>query len=73
MSVRDQLEAVHGKKSTRQEAELCGFIVDTCPYPWLAYKGDRFRPTETRQVYTDLEATLIKQLDKILKITESVK
>ena len=46
---------------TRADAEAQGFAVDTYCYPWLAYKGPRFAPEETRHVYTDLEAELLAE------------
>lgn len=48
----------------RKQAEVQGFIVDTHCYPWLAYKGDRFAPTEHMDCLTDLEAKLLAQLRK---------
>lgn len=36
-----------------------GFIIDDTTYPWLAYKGLRFAPTESHDCYTALEAELI--------------
>lgn len=43
-------------KVTAGWARRHGFTVDSYCYPWLAYKGPRFNPTETRQCLTDSEA-----------------
>lgn len=37
---------------TAEQAELEGFVVDRHCYPWLAYKGPRFDPTEHFDVDT---------------------
>lgn len=42
----------------RNTAEREGYTVDTHVYPWLAYKGPRFNPTETKQIATDKESDL---------------
>jgi hypothetical protein len=42
----------------RQKAEQQGWAVDTTVYPWLAYKGPRFNPTQTQQIETDKESAL---------------
>ena len=39
-------------------ARLAGFTVDDHCYPWVAYKGPRFRPDEWHCVDTDDEALL---------------
>lgn len=41
-----------------------GFDVDTSCYPWFAYKGERFRPTESHECFTALESDLIRQLNR---------
>lgn len=50
---------------TPAEARKQGFKIDHTTYPWLAYKGERFRPTESTQCYTALEASLQEQVEKI--------
>ena len=35
-----------------EEAEELGFTVDRCCYPWFAYKGPRFDPTDTIPIVT---------------------
>ncbi len=45
---------------TREEALAAGFIVDDTCYPWVAYKGPRFAPTEIIDCYTELEARLMR-------------
>ena len=35
-----------------EEAEELGFTVDRCCYPWFAYKGPRFEPTDTIPIVT---------------------
>lgn len=37
----------------RSEAESAGFVVDKTCYPWVAYKGPRFQPTEFHYIDTD--------------------
>lgn len=49
-------------KRIRAEALRDGFEVDTSCYPWIAYKGPRFQPTETKECLTDLEAELCDAL-----------
>lgn len=44
----------------RQEAEAAGYVVDRHVYPWVAYKGPRFNPTEIHEVQTDDEAFLFE-------------
>ena len=47
---------------SRAHPQCCrdaGFIIDEHCYPHLAYKGERFNPTEKKQVYTELESQLI--------------
>jgi hypothetical protein len=50
------------KVLTPQEAKQQGFHVDTSCYPWLAYKGPRFKPEEAHHCFTDLEASLMLRL-----------
>lgn len=52
---------------SREEAEASGWIVDTSCYPWVAYKGARFKPDDSMRVLTDLEAELTKALRTVLK------
>jgi len=47
------------------EARERGFTIDTHCYPWLAYKGPRFAPTDTAECYTDQEAELLVAIDVI--------
>ena len=37
---------------TARHAEALGFTVDRTCYPWFAYKGPRFQPTEITNVVT---------------------
>lgn len=37
---------------TRRQAEAAGFTVDDTAYPWIAYKGPRFTPTECLAIAT---------------------
>ena len=39
----------------KKEAEAKGFTVDDTCYPWFAYKGPRFKPTEGYRIPTDRE------------------
>lgn len=45
------------------EAKKRGYIVDTCCYPYFGYKGPRFQPTESVDVFTELEEKLLSQVD----------
>jgi DNA-binding response OmpR family regulator len=47
---------------TPDEARAKGFSLDTTLYPWVAYKGARFQPTEIEQCYTEREAALIDEV-----------
>lgn len=38
-----------------------GYTIDTSCYPWFAYKGPRFAPTDRRDCYTDLESELLRE------------
>ena len=50
---------------TREEAELAGYMVDMDCYPWVAYKGGRWRPETQVDCLTDLEAELLEALRAI--------
>jgi hypothetical protein len=50
-------------KLTPEEARAAGFTIDDTCYPWLAYKGPRFRPDEWRHVFTDTEAEMLRTLE----------
>src|SRR5690348_13069023 len=41
---------------TIKEAKEQGYIVDTNCYPHLAYKGERFNPSEKQHVMTEIES-----------------
>ena len=43
------------------DAKRDGFTIDSHCYPWAAYKGERFRPTEIHSCFTELESLLIRQ------------
>jgi hypothetical protein len=43
---------------TANEARELGFTIDESCYPWLAYKGPRYAPSDRLEVLTDLEAEL---------------
>lgn len=46
------LDRTKPRPMTKAEAEARGFTVDTTCYPWFAYKGPRFEPTESALTYT---------------------
>ena len=51
------------KRLTRTEAEAAGLTVNTQAYPWVAcFPQEARKPVETFEVYTDLEASLVKRL-----------
>jgi hypothetical protein len=37
---------------TAEEARRLGYVVDDTVWPWVAYKGPRFRPTEWQTIAT---------------------
>ena len=43
----------------RHKAVERGYVVDDTCYPWVAYKGPRFQPTELIKCLTDLESELL--------------
>ena len=45
------------------DARAEGFTLDRNVYPWFAYKGDRFSPDQSREVTTDYEEFLQKEVD----------
>ena len=49
---------------TPEQAKAQGFIIDDTCYPWVAYKGQRFAPTEIHDCYTELEAELMVHVSK---------
>lgn len=53
------------KRLTIEEAEAQGYYVDTNIYPHFGYTGSRFRPAKQVEVYTELEAKLIKLADEV--------
>ncbi len=56
------------------EAKAQGFTIDNTCYPWYAYKGPRFAPTEWKLCFTDLETDLLrKNLKLTLTLDESAK
>lgn len=50
---------------TIEEAEALEYKVDTTVYPPFAYKGRRFAPDESTDCYTDLEAELVKEVNRL--------
>jgi hypothetical protein len=52
---------------TREDAKIRGLIVDDTCYPWFAYKGPRFGPTENHDCLTDLEAKLFEVVNEVAK------
>lgn len=51
--------------ASKKKAEAEGFTVDTHVYPWFAYKGERFSPTEKAECLTDRESAMCASLVKI--------
>lgn len=50
---------------TPKQAEAEGYTIDRHTYPHFAYKGPRFRPTESFCVLTDREAYYIALFAKL--------
>ena len=57
---------------TRQEAEAQGYTVDTHVYPWVAYRGPRFNPTEWHTVLTDKETHVERLADALRKLVRQI-
>ena len=53
-------------------AEAQGFTVDHHCYPHIAYKGARFKPTETHNVFTPLEAEALEVIKIAHQFLESL-
>lgn len=64
------MKSSSGGRLTRSEAEAQGFTVDDRTYPHFRYKGPRFAPTETVEVYPDLEARLLEARGAIMRRAE---
>jgi hypothetical protein len=54
-------------KMTPEIAEREGYTIDRHCYPWLAYKGPRFKPEDSQFCYTDREAAMLKALNAIVR------
>jgi hypothetical protein len=59
-------------KTEAEHYKAAGFIVDTTCYPWIAYKGPRFAPTEYKCIKTDLESQLNAQVQRHSYINPSL-
>lgn len=57
------------RNMSKKEMESRGFTVDGHCYPWVAYKGPRFQPTEIHYIATDVEADLRSKLERLPKAT----
>lgn len=55
------------------EAQAAGYEVDRHCYPWIAYKGPRFRPTEHHHILTDNEAEMLEALKDIVEQFEATR
>jgi hypothetical protein len=53
-------------KKNPAEMRKQGFIIDATCYPWFAYKGPRFMPTDWFPCLTDFEAELLRALEDVL-------
>lgn len=65
---RDFLNSLYKKMgqgaiTSAAEAEQKGYTVDRSCYPWVAYKGSRFDPTEFFYILTDNENHLVDLLN----------
>ena len=58
------------KRLEPAEAKALGFSIDDTVYPWVAYKGPRFRPTAIETVYTILEANLMEEVERLQHFDE---
>lgn len=50
---------------TPQEARDRDMVIDDCTYPWFAYKGPRFAPTDWELCFTHDEAALLEELRQL--------
>lgn len=57
---------------TIKEAQRNGFAIDKHCYPHLGYKGARFAPDLTINVYTELECELKEDLEDALNRVEDM-
>jgi len=55
-------DAQAARPRTKAQAKAAGYTVDESCYPWIAYKGPRFQPTEHFAIMTDREAALDEAL-----------
>jgi hypothetical protein len=46
-------------------ARNMGYTIDNHCYPWVAYKGPRFRPDAIGYCYTDVEEICLRALGQI--------
>lgn len=53
-------------KVTEDYARRLGYTVDRNCYPWFAYKGPRFKPTDSKDCYTATEAKLLIALKDLM-------
>lgn len=61
---------MNAERMTKEQAEAQGFTVDCHCYPWTAYKGPRFAPSEWQHVLTDEEARLAGMVSTALKLLD---
>lgn len=53
---------------SKEDAVSQGFTVDTTCYPWFAYKGPRFNPTEYGDVPTTEQARVIESRNQLTTV-----
>jgi len=47
------------------EMKSQGYVIDDHCYPWVAYKGPRFNPTEIHYCYTEMESSFVRAGDSL--------
>ncbi len=55
------------KRLTIKEAQSQGFIIDTCCYPYIGYKGPRMQPTTHVEVFTEMETEALDRLEDMYR------
>ena len=47
-------------------AEQHGYTIDRSCYPWAAYKGRRFNPTDLKPCYTRMEWNQLETINRLM-------
>jgi hypothetical protein len=55
-----------------EQAMKDGYTVDRHCYPWVAYKGPRFNPTEWKHIRTDCECIAVDALNNYERVQKNI-